>query len=149
MPSLSWMECLETKTISINRRLFILFFLRYRISLLDVLVRHVLFLQWCPDLSYCRYCCFYRRIRTSCRLPVDCFLIFTWICTFCVLSFSISSLSCICNFNHEGRHEQARRCPKLKNRNYITIWHEGLMHGPPPLIHRYIVVIRAFGEINC
>ena len=41
MPSLSLMECLETKTISINRRLFILFFLRYRILLLDVLVRHV------------------------------------------------------------------------------------------------------------
>ena len=66
-----------------------------------------------------------------------------------VFSVFISSVSCICNWNHEGRHEQARRYPYLKHRNYIIIWHEGLRHGPPPLIYRHIAVIHAFGEINC
>ena len=49
------MEFLETKNITLNRRLFIPFSYVTEFLLLDVLVRHVLFITTTLLLSYCTY----------------------------------------------------------------------------------------------
>ena len=52
---------------------------------------------------------FYQRIRKSSH-SLDCFLILCDLVRF-VFSVLISYVSCNCNWNQEGRHEQARRYP--------------------------------------
>ena len=85
MPSIPSMEFLETKNISLNRRLFIPFSYVTEFLLLDVLVRHV-FIYYRYPVTELLYIFFILPTYSYVTL-FNCFLVFIWSCALCVLCF--------------------------------------------------------------